>query len=196
MCLKPCDKFITVEKNKLKYNNKNPVVYKTIIFFLTCFYRFHIRQHTDGRIGSDPGDRDLHPAVTAEPTRWPVAPQALDNDWGSSPVAAGREKHGVPEVLQYGAESVHQDGPAGSALCGTRCARTRQTHVRCAFIIFYNNIGISSYYIIITSLILTRFSLNMFVLNNAVSFFFSSIVLIYYWIFEYILYNLLLFFLI
>lgn len=87
----------------------------TYIRFNPC--RFQIRQHTDGGVGPDPRNRNIYSAPPAKPARRALAAQALDHDRGPPPAAAGGEEHGLPEVLQHGAKSIHQDGQTRGALC-------------------------------------------------------------------------------
>lgn len=53
--------------------------------------------------------------MTVEPRGWLQQTEALDYDWRPPPAASCHQEHGLPEILQHGAVSVHQVRAPGSA---------------------------------------------------------------------------------
>lgn len=53
--------------------------------------------------------------VSVEPRRRLQQAETLDHDWRPPPAAPSHQEHGLPEVLQHGAVSLHPIRPPGSA---------------------------------------------------------------------------------
>ncbi len=91
------------------------------------------KTHLNQRVGLMP--RKLYSGVEnvqtliPEPSPWSQQTEAVDHDRRSPPAASSHQKHGVPEVLQYGTVVVHTVRSARRPQRGLGCPGSSQGQV-------------------------------------------------------------------